>query len=210
MKFLSVLAALVPLAAGQAPPSLVPILNTDPAFRAWALYAHNVDRALHGVPPLVWHDNLSNYAQQWANQCVWAHSNGMYGENLHGLWIRTPLDFINQTRSGIHDGWYKEIDLYDYNKPGFAAATGHFTQVVWKNTTYVGCAWNTTPCKSGVWNWFELVCEYWPAGNVLNDAIFRANVPPPLVKQVTNPVLGAVGSIVNGVGGAVGSLIGGG
>ena len=27
------------------------------------------------------------------------------------------------------DNWYEEISNYDYSRPGFSAATGHFTQV---------------------------------------------------------------------------------
>ena len=34
----------------------------------------------------------------------------------------------------VVDNWYEEIRNYDYSKPGFSAATGHFTQVnLWIN-----------------------------------------------------------------------------
>jgi len=44
-------------------------------------------------------------------------------------------------------GWYEnEIDHYDYetgdfvaNAPLFGAQIGHFTQMVWDNTTNIGC-----------------------------------------------------------------------
>lgn len=32
-----------------------------------------------------------------------------------------------------------ERPKYDYNNPGFSSATGHFTQVVWRTSTTVGC-----------------------------------------------------------------------
>lgn len=57
---------------------------------------------------------------------------------------------------------YQEIDYYDYNNPGFSMATGHFTQVVWKGTTQVGCAVQT--CPSGFAGWSTggtyVVCRY--------------------------------------------------
>lgn len=34
--------------------------------------------------------------------------------------------------------WYDKVKDYDYNKPGFSYKTGHFTQVVWKNSKKFG------------------------------------------------------------------------
>jgi hypothetical protein len=36
---------------------------------------------------------------------------------------------------------------YNWNAPGFSSATGHFTQVVWKATTEVGCG--VVSCADG-------------------------------------------------------------
>ena len=49
---------------------------------------------------------------------------------------------------------------------GFTAATGHFTQVVWKSTTGLGCGFNAG-CRM-------YVCNYSPPGNFLGQ--FDANV----------------------------------
>jgi hypothetical protein len=53
--------------------------------------------------------------------------------------------------------------------------TGHFTQLVWKDTTSVGCG--RTECNGrddgGAPGWY-LVCEYWPHGNVIGA--FEENV----------------------------------
>ena len=35
--------------------------------------------------------------------------------------------------------WYNENEKYDYNSPGFKMETGHFTAMVWKGTTHIGC-----------------------------------------------------------------------
>jgi hypothetical protein len=74
--------------------------------------------------------------------------------------------------SGNHviDEWYNEIELYDFKKPGFSEETGHFTQLVWKNTKEIGCgaACQGTTCA--------VTCNYYPAGNYIGE--FEANVLP--------------------------------
>lgn len=110
---------------------------------------------------------------------------GPYGENLHGLWTTSKMDYSKSIQSGIHNGWYMEIQKYDYNKPGFSMATGHFTQVVWKSSKRIGCAWNTNACKSNGVNFYNLVCEYDPPGNYANK--FKENVPRPVKAMDVNP-----------------------
>jgi len=45
--------------------------------------------------------------------------------------------------------WYQEKYNYDYFKPGFNLYTGHFTQMVWRETEFLGvgvafkCVYNT-------------------------------------------------------------------
>jgi Cysteine-rich secretory protein family len=76
------------------------------------------------------------------------------------------------------DAWGIERDLYDFNAPtGFSKATGHFTQLVWKDTESVGCAAVDCTGKNSL-KGFVVVCEYWPPGNMVGqeNAFFRANV----------------------------------
>ena len=70
------------------------------------------------------------------------------------------------------DGWANEESDYDYEKRKFSNEVGHFTQLVWKNTTSVGCG--AADCGNNGW---LLVCEYWPPGNVIGE--FGGNVGKP-------------------------------
>lgn len=63
------------------------------------------------------------------------------------------------------DAWGNERAHYNFHKPRFSEVTGHFTQLVWKRTTSVGCGRVNCNGKNDVEGWF-LVCEYWPPGNV--------------------------------------------
>lgn len=82
---------------------------------------------------------------------------GPSGENL-------AAGYPNATSS--IDAWGLERLSYSWSSPGFSEKTGHFTQVVWKGTTSVGCGRTNCNGKNGTPGWF-VVCEYWPPGNVL-------------------------------------------
>ncbi|VVT46968.1 uncharacterized protein SAPINGB_P001477 [Magnusiomyces paraingens] len=135
--------------------------NLD-SFASECLSTHNKYRALHSAPDLTWNSTLSDYAQNYLNgqNCVFAHSGGPYGENI-AMGYSSASDAIA--------AWYNEEDLYDYSSGQYSSSTGHFTQIVWTSTTALGCA--TYDCGS---SGSFLVCEYYPAGNVIG--YFTENV----------------------------------
>jgi uncharacterized protein YkwD len=120
--------------------------------------AHNRVRAKHCAGPLTWSNKLAHVAQQWADSlrdkgCVFGHSGGPYGENLAAgtAGMLDPEATVAM--------WYDEIKEYAFPNGGFSMKTGHFTQVVWRGTTHVGCGHST--CNGNdIW-----VCEYDPPGN---------------------------------------------
>ena len=127
--------------------------------------AHNQYRALHQAGDLAWDVDTYNYAKNNADNydCsgVLTHTHGQYGENL---------------AAGFKDGpsavkaWYDEGETYNYTA---ANEYNHFTQVVWKGSTKVGCAYKD--CTSTGWGLY-IVCEYDPAGNIIGWE--KANVLP--------------------------------
>lgn len=135
---------------------------TADEIRQW-LEIHNQFRALHQVAPVVWSDAVAASAQAFVNTCPTNHSNSGYGENL--AWGYPSI-------AAVVTAWYEEEALYDYANPGFSYDTGHFTQVVWKGTTEIGCAFKTG-CSGWPITW---VCQYNPPGNYLGQ--FEENVFP--------------------------------
>ena len=101
------------------------------------LAEHNRVRALHrDTPPMELGDEQTESAQAYAEKLVsdWEgvlkHSAGDdrpgQGENLAYNYAETPeAACIKATNQ-----WYDEVENYDYDQPGFAMNTGHFTQVV--------------------------------------------------------------------------------
>lgn len=72
--------------------------------------------------------------------------------------------------------WGDERKLYDFRKPtGFSEKTGHFTQMVWRDTKTVGCARIKCGADTSAHGWYD-VCEYSPPGNVIGDDRFKSNV----------------------------------
>ncbi len=151
-----------------------------PASDQQWLDAHNNYRTTHGVPSVTWSSTVAASAQAWANTCPAGHSPRpprTYGENI-------AYATYTQAAQNVTTRWYDEEPLYDYNNPGFSSATGHFTQVVWKNTTQIGCG-----CRhdcSGTWQ-SVCVCQYNPPGNIIGQ--FAANVLPPSSTKPGAPTL---------------------
>lgn len=127
--------------------------------------AHNKYRADHGVGELSWDVDAYNYAKKYADSydCsgTLTHTHGEFGENLAAGF---------QTGTAALHAWYIEGESYDYSA---ANSYDHFTQVVWKGTTKLGCAYKD--CSSQGWAKY-VICEYDPAGNVIGYN--KANVLP--------------------------------
>ena len=75
------------------------------------------------------------------------------------------------TGTAVTDMWYDEVQNYDFSKGQFSPNSGHFTQVVWCNTTEMGIAKATASDGSNY-----AVANYVPPGNVVGQ--FTRNVLP--------------------------------
>jgi Cysteine-rich secretory protein family len=136
------------------------------------LNAHNSHRSEVGVPPLTWSDTLASSAQDWANQLAssgtfeHSHTEGQ-GENL---WMGTSGAF---SFTNMVDGWGNEKQYFkggifsDVSSTGNWADVGHYTQVVWRETSEVGCA----VADGGDGNTY-LVCRYTSPGNFEGQPVY--------------------------------------
>jgi pathogenesis-related protein 1 len=127
---------------------------------------HNAAREQVNVEPVSWDEAVASYAQNYADEraagdCQLVHSGGPYGENL--FWGSAGS---NYTAVDAVDDWVSEKEYYDYDSNTCAAgeACGHYTQVVWRNSTSIGCA--RTTCEDGA---VFIICNYNPPGNVAGE-----------------------------------------
>lgn len=172
---------MLPLAGCSAatPPRVVevrasdaPMPRGDALLRQAMLTGHDAARAAVGTPPLVWDDALVAdalaYAETLARERRFEHAaqpqgQGREGENLWtgtrdayayaemiGAWVAERRDFIN----GVTP---------DFSRTRKWEDVAHYTQIVWRGTTRVGCALASNATDD------YLVCRYAPPGNVVGE-----------------------------------------
>lgn len=161
---------------------------TPPADYKANLDQHNAYRARHqSTPAMGWDDQVAASALAYAQKCIWAHdaANTAYGENLYAFSLYSDAMRVQYQLDGLK-AWYDEISLYNYNNPVFSSGTGHFTQMVWRSSTALGCAFMNCPTLTG---WapgrFYMVCRYKPSGNWRGE--FATNVMPLIGSTPTPP-----------------------
>lgn len=127
--------------------------------------AHNHWRESVHVPPLTWSNDLASVAQQWADHLIQTNSYGprqkrQFGEN--SFEVQNGRADAKQ----VVDAWAGERTAYDAASNTCRARCGHYTQVVWRDTTKVGCGMAQGKGRE-VW-----VCNYDPPGNVIGEKPF--------------------------------------
>lgn len=139
-------------------------------MRSTLLAAHNRERRDAGVPPLVWNTSLAAeaqaYARTLARERIFRHSDkatraGPEGENL---WMGSTRAYSYEFMVG---SWIDEQRYYrpravlpNFSSTGRWQDVGHYTQMIWRGTTAVGCGLASNADND------YLVCRYSPPGNV--------------------------------------------
>ncbi|WP_310596118.1 MULTISPECIES: CAP domain-containing protein [unclassified Sphingomonas] len=144
-------------------------------LRSAVIDSHNVARAAVGVPPIAWNDALAASAKAYADEMArtrrFEHAHqvqgpGREGENLWtgtrdayaypemmGHWLAERKDFVN-------------LPVPAASRTGTFGDVGHYTQIVWRGSTEVGCAMASNARDD------YLVCRYSPPGNVVGERAY--------------------------------------
>jgi len=141
--------------------------------------------AAKNINELFWDNGLYTVAKTYAEKCIWGHNgnrrndlqsvsslasfniDGPVGENLYAVSSTNVNE--EQLLNGIKL-WYDEYQYFHFDAQTCDSGEmcGHYTQLVWDTTRYVGCAYHH--CPNGLENtgWSQatiLVCNYYLAGN---------------------------------------------
>lgn len=153
--------------------------------------AHNARRAQitmgGALPELTWSQDLADFAQGWADQLASScqpslshRPNNSYGENIAAWFGSSPP---NAAPEDIVEGWAAEEACWEYGTIRgtevcdmtctaalYSNGCGHYTQVVARRSTKVGCAVATCNA-SGTYREYW-VCNYDPPGNIVGQTPF--------------------------------------
>ena len=148
----------------------VPAARGPGLLRQAMLNDQNAARAAAGAPPLVWSETLAAdalaYARTLADSGRFQHADQPQGPGREGenLWTGTRGAYSYDEMVGH---WVAEKkDVIDLPVPsssrtGRFGDVGHYTQIVWRATTQVGCALASNATDDYV------VCRYSPPGNIV-------------------------------------------
>jgi hypothetical protein len=137
------------------------------------LTAHNRARSAADVPPMAWDKTLADeaeaYARVLARTRTFKHSSKAQRSKPQGenLWMGSQGGF---TYAEMAASWVNEKRYYrpravlpDISTTGDWRDVGHYTQVIWRSTTAVGCGLASNGDDD------YLVCRYSPPGNVFGQ-----------------------------------------
>ena len=137
---------------------------------------HNALRALEGAANMelmVFKRKLASKAAWWAKRCTSGHDPAPGGQNIGDG--GNPKNLAPKIYK-----WYVEKVHYTLDTHKCSGGEcGHYTQVVWSNSRYVGCAFRR--CPSGGLT----VCNYSPGGNT-NYGRTRPYVKGPACSKCPN------------------------
>ncbi|CAH0702957.1 unnamed protein product [Spodoptera exigua] len=135
---------------------------------------------------MLWDDELASKAEGWVSRNHNFHNpdrtipTGRFttGENLY--WYSTTNLRYELNLENALNSWFSEHENYTYGplkSSDFDGSRdydiGHFTQMVWSDSIYLGCAVSQM-FKLG-WNKYYVVCNYGPGGNYLHEKPYRVS-----------------------------------
>ena len=145
-----------------------------------------------GQPPaanmrqLLWNTELENIAQRWAEQCKYATKhdanrnkldNTLVGQCNWG-WISITNESAKEVQKialRAAKDWFNGVKVFkpeNIEPYKYQHGTGHYSQVVWADTSEIGCGFAYFHEKDKDFTNYTLVCNYAIGGNVIGGSMY--------------------------------------
>jgi Cysteine-rich secretory protein family len=152
-------------------PLVMGATNPPATFEQRILAAHNRERLNLGLEPLSWNPALALSARHWADYLAssgrFEHApESPYAPEGENLWAGTKDYFAPEAmvNAWIREKRFFRLGVFPNNSTtGRVEDVGHYTQLIWRATTEVGCA-EATSVREDI-----LVCRYAEAGNYIGE-----------------------------------------
>ncbi len=135
---------------------------------ASVLAAQNAYRAALGLAPLRWSDQLAGQAQQWADHLAeigeLVHSGSGQNLAMATAGSESPAQLVDLW--GSEEANFTDGNFPDISTTGNWMDVGHYSQMIWRSTTEVGCGFAENNGRD------VLVCDYDPPGNVMGERAY--------------------------------------
>jgi pathogenesis-related protein 1 len=131
------------------------------------LLQHNTYRKELNIAPLQFSQECADFAQQWAeklakrNRGLVHSTKNKFGENIY--WNSAPS---NETE--MVEAWATEKHFFSTRKRKSNSKNGHYTQMIWETTKFVGTGMAISKDGSEYW-----VCTYYPPGNWAGEKAYK-------------------------------------
>ncbi|XP_075719937.1 allurin-like isoform X2 [Rhinoderma darwinii] len=139
------------------------IVNTHNTIR------RNVNPPAADMQKMVWNEEVAANAENVAALCSLQHSHVsnrfIYKPSLCSCGENLYVSSSESSWNTIIHKWAKEKEDFTYGKGNDGYSTGHYTQVVWAESTQIGCG--AAKCDTSGYQFpiYLMVCHYCPAGN---------------------------------------------
>jgi len=136
-----------------------------------------------------WNKNLAAVAQRWSDQCRFGHDDDrskcdgtFVGQNLFSSWHSQSSGRKEIMENSVKavESWYEELVDPGFIKSDispfvFSSGTGHYTQLVWAESSEIGCGLTQFEDK----RWFAtfIVCNYAKGGNLAGGNMYTIGEP---------------------------------